>query len=120
MTDAFSPDDLFQRYMAICNMALKQNENRFPFKQILGAAKNVTPKSGVEVLIIDDRPSDGNLVHLNESGKFQSLDESCKNCDCVGQWRVTRSYLEDVVNDPEKYISNPAKIDWEWMFELNK
>ncbi len=110
--------ELFQRYLEICNHALEVNKNRFPFKQILEAAQkadNSAPRL-VEVSIIEDHPVEKFAILLDKNTRVVGKKhENCDNCQCQGEWRITQSYLEDVVNNPDAYISNPAKIDWEWI-----
>ena len=30
-------------------------------------------------------------------------------------WKVSRSYLESVVENADEYIEHPAKLDWDWL-----
>lgn len=114
-----SQEELFTRYLEVCNQALKHNGERFPFKQILGAAQTNKHKE-VEVCIIDDQPAASYVIHLSDyalSGEPKMSDFWDQEKRCVRpRWRVTRSYLEDVIQNPEEYIRNPAKIDWEWLY----
>lgn len=113
-----SLEQLFKSYLQVCNDALETNGNRFPFKQILGAAEAKRHRE-VEVCIVDDQPDVSYVIHL-EHQKILGESMSCPSasCDCTKpKWNVTRSYLEDVINNPDEYIQNPAKIDWEWMFD---
>ena len=111
-------DDLINRYVGICNEALLQNRNRFPFKQILGAARESEKDRPVEVCIKDNGSSDTYVFRLKDSGIIAAPHDSCKGCDCVRSWNVSANYLEDVVKDPQSYIQNPAKLDWEWMYDI--
>jgi hypothetical protein len=108
--------DLFSRYLEVCNRAIAANGDRFPFKQILGAAQKSQTSKNVEVCIIDDHPEASFVIHLDDGKVSAQSHSACKNCNCKGQWRVARSYLEDVIQNPDEYIRNPAKIDWEWMY----
>ncbi len=109
--------DLFQKYLEVCNRALEANRGRFPFKQILGAAKKQAAPRNVEVCIIDDHPEAAYVIHMDQDRIAGKLHEACVNCKCDGRWRVRRSYLEEVIKNPQTYIDNPAKIDWEWMYD---
>ncbi|GEM_PF-917338 len=124
MNDAMSDDqqtDLFKRYVDICNRAMEANKDRFPFKQILGAAQNqASPAKNIEVCIIDDRPDAAYVLHFDHDKMSGAAHDSCPNCQCDKQWRITRSYLEDVIKNPDEYIDNPAKINWDWMMDDNK
>ena len=106
---------LLQRYLDVCNQALDANKDRFPYKQILGSAQNLSHDALIEVSIIDDRPTETFVLSLNETKIVGQPHDNCTNCECDAKWRINRSYLEEVINHPEDYIRNPAKIDWEWM-----
>jgi hypothetical protein len=109
--------DLFQQYIEICNAALRANKDRFPFKQILTAAQNQQnrPKN-IEVAIVQDKPKAAYVIQMEADKISGKPHAACSDCTCEGQWRVTRTYLEDVIKNPEAYISNPAKIDWAWLY----
>lgn len=108
-------NDLFEKYLDICNQAMKKNKDTFPFKQILGAAKQSQDNQNIEVCIIDNDPAASYVMTIDgDTINAQSHDE-CKHCDCSGKWRVNKTYLKDVINNPDAYIRNPAKLDWDWM-----
>ncbi len=113
--------DLFQKYLEVCNEALDANRERFPFKQILGAAReHATTASKVEVCIVENLPRASFVIGI-EKDKItgepkESCEEVCEGCRCNKQWHVARSYLEAVVKNPQAYIDNPARIDWEWLY----
>lgn len=109
--------ELFQGYVDICNRALERNKDRFPFKQVLGAAQKAGTKRMVEVQIIDDRPGSDFLIRLVHNKIEGVLSETRGDCRCGGRWRVARSYMEEVVRNPGPYIRNPARLDWEWMVD---
>ena len=108
--------DLMERYVDICNQALLQNKERFPFKQILGAAKNAEQEKPIEVVIVDTVPLEAYVFRLKENGVTVQPHAACDNCECVRSWNTNMSYLKGVTKDPQSYIQNPAKLDWEWMY----
>ena len=109
--------NLFEQYLKVCNHAMEVNKDRFPFKQILEAAREHAHTRTVEVQIVDDCPSADIMIRI-ESDKIQAEDHhACENCQCDARWKVNKSYLEDVVKNPDIYIKNPARIDWEWFYD---
>lgn len=120
MSRADTQAELFSRYVEICNKALEENCHRFPFKQILAAAARAQSRKHVEVLIVDDHPEGSFVIHFDQDRIASQKHTSCNSCDCARQWRVSQSYLEDVVQNPDAYIANPAKIDWEWMYKAEE
>ena len=112
-TDKHDYDCLMQTYMDICNKALLFNKDRFPFKEIFEAAKNLEADRRIEVKISDCAASyiiqikDGKIVHERHS--------DCPDCECDGQWMINNQYLCDVIQNADFYVANPARIDWGWM-----
>ena len=112
-------DDLMKRYLDVCNQAMVLNKDRFPFKQILGAAQKSECGKVIEVNIVDDVPAASYAMTFSRDGLAAQPHSSCSDCRCDRKWVVRRAYLEEVAKDPENYIQNPAKIDWEWMYDTS-
>ncbi|MCB1680910.1 MAG: hypothetical protein H6858_07875 [Rhodospirillales bacterium] len=111
--------ELFECYLRVCNQALHQNSRRFPFQQILqGLGQHTTDGKAVEVLIIDDQPVEGFCITYNREDRAVVADQQFNSLP-KRKWKVTKSYLLDVIRNPGEYINNPAKIDWEWLYSLN-
>jgi hypothetical protein len=109
--------DLFYRYLEVCNKALQENKDRFPFKQILTNALHENAAKKIEVSIIDDRPGGAFVMDMAGEKISAKPHEDCADCQCDALWRVNKTYLQDVIAHPEVYIKNPAKIDWDWLFD---
>jgi len=109
-------DDLIQCYLDVCNRALAMNKDRFPFKQILGAAQDAERDRIIEVDVTDSYPKQSYMMNINGDHIVAKPHGDCDDCQCDRQWSVTRSYLRDVVQNQETYIQNPANIDWRWMY----
>lgn len=110
--------DLVYQYADVCNQALLLNRDRFPFKQILGAAQRAEQGSMIEVSIIDIHNAETFVLHLTEKGIVARPHGECVDCTCDRKWGVSKKYLEDVSSNPECYIQNPAYINWEWMYDV--
>lgn len=106
---------LLQRYVAICNAAIKANRERFPYKQVITAAQAHKQGQAVDVSIVDDRPTPNYSLIVEKDEIMARRHREMAGEGAGITWRVCRTYLEAVVRDPEAYINNPAKIDWEWM-----
>ena len=115
MQDHYSQDDMFRKYLDICNEALAANKNRFPFKQILNAAQQDNINKQIEVSIIDDKPQSSYVIQLADHHISALPHTSCQDCSCHSKWIIPRSYIESVLKKPEIYIQNPAKLNWEWL-----
>ncbi len=109
--------DLIERYADICNRALLQNKDRFPFKQILGAAQRAEHERPVEVVLSDTVPPETYVFRLRADGVEVTPHDLCDDCQCVRLWNTNIPYLKDVTENSQAYIDNPAKLDWEWMYD---
>lgn len=111
-------DSLIERYLDVCNQALSLNKNRFPFKQILGAAQKSEYGKIIEVNIIGSSPSVSYAMKFDPKGLVAKPHTDCRPCQCDRTWFVSADYLKDVARNPKSYIQNPAKINWEWMYDV--
>lgn len=117
MTTSQPETDLFTKYLEICNRALKENKDRFPFKQILGAAQSRSEKRKIKVCVIGNGANTKYLINIHDNEIHASIYNHNDEKHYSGLWNADQSYLEDVVNNPEDYIHNPAKLNWDWMYE---
>jgi hypothetical protein len=115
MSDVTENAELLEQYITICNEALQKNKDRFPFKEILNAARENGDKKFVDISVVDDNPEAEFVIHMDGSQIRAEDHESCERCNCSQKWKIRKSYLLDVVSNPDIYIENPAKIDWEWL-----
>lgn len=113
----FKHRNLIERYVGVCNEALIRNAERFPFKQILGAAQKAECGQSIEVVVEDSPTLETYVFRLKGDGISVKPHSQCKDCDCVRSWNTRIPYLESVTRNPEAYILNPAKLDWEWMYD---
>ncbi len=105
---------LMERYVEICNESLAENNNRFPFKQILSAARNAQKQRYISVVIANEPTCQSLALCLNE--KITLITQPNETIDDDGTWVVDLSYIENVIENAAEYIANPAKIDWEWLY----
>lgn len=108
-------DYAIKSYVSICNRALEENKNKFPFKQIMNAAQNIDDGKKVEVQIAGADAIDSYIFVLDKNHISVMPHSNCKNCQCDGQWHIEWQYLLEVLKHPDSYIKNPAKIDWSWI-----
>ncbi len=109
-----SRDDLINDYVAICNKALKGSRTRFPFKQIFSALEKANAADAIEVVVSDT--SQTYAFFFDARGVRVKRHDDCENCNCVRKWTTTSDYLQKVVENPQAYMQNPAKLNWDWMY----
>lgn len=111
MTGQEQEAQLFERYIEICNLALARHKETFPYKQMLAASEAVLFNTPIPVAVVDDEPKSLFSIRLRN----QHLDVAAMPDVEKTPWRLKKSYLKEVVDHPQDYINNPAKIDWEWL-----
>jgi hypothetical protein len=43
------------------------------------------------------------------------VQDATETPDAEEGWKVNVSYLQQVVDNPQEYIDNPAKLDFDWL-----
>jgi len=110
-----SDQELVRRYLDVCNRAMSAHSDSFPFKQIMSLGHRIIGKRPMALGIYKgdgSEPYDYYSFHL-EDGMFQKMQHG-KAEDAI-DWKVKRSYLEAVVEDPDEYIEHPTKLDFDWI-----
>lgn len=103
---------LFEQYLDICNKAIEAHQNAFPYKHIWEAAEKLQGQNGMHVTIYDDEPKGDYLLRIHDK-HIEVVNES--DTTPAPGWRMNTSYLKEVVENPQTYISEPAKLDWHWL-----
>ena len=107
-------EKLFHDYLEICNQAIEKNKHIFPYTEIWGARlKALKEEMKVEAIIYDDRPKVAFLLRLTPEMKIEIIEK--KNLPPEEAWPFTYKYLRRVVDNPQDYIENPAKLEWGWL-----
>lgn len=110
--------NLLNGYVSVCNEALLKNKERFPFKQILGAAREREAGQLIEVVVDQANPEDVYVFGIEDDKIIVMPHTECEECTCVRTWNPSKDYIDNVLADPETYINNPALIDWNWMYDI--
>lgn len=101
---------LLQQYIEVCNKALSQNQDKFPYNHLFKALNHVRP---VTFILVDDAPK--GLFELRvESAAIHARDMNGQPPTSQAI-RMNISTLEEVLQSPEEYINDPSKIDWSWV-----
>ena len=103
---------LFARFLEVCNKAIAAHKDEFPYKYIWEAAENMQSSEGLHVTVYDGRPKVDYTLRLKN--KRIKVTEESVNPSVVG-WRINTSYMKEVVENPDWYIDQPARLDWHWL-----
>lgn len=109
-------EQVFLRYMEICNSAIEKNRNKFPYTEIWGARfdkLDAKKQATLKAIIYDDRPKVVFTLKLTKDMKIEIVEK--KEVAEEEEWPFTYQYLKRVVDNPQEYIDNPAKLQWGWL-----
>lgn len=111
--------DLFFFYVDVCNQAITSNARRFPFKEILGAVKKSSEQKKILVALEDASglQSGEHFLLSMQDGELRAMPCNMPEKDEDAKWSLNLDYLKHVKENPDEYISNPAKINWDWMYD---
>ena len=106
---------LFTQALNTLNSALAKHRDALPYKPLIAASEKVLADREVGVAVYKSdasNPFDYFTIRFRE-GSFELVSHGKKDPEIA--WKVSQDYLEQVADDPEKYIDNPAKLDWDWL-----
>jgi len=116
INDAKEYEQIFQQYLEICNQAIEKNRNKFPYTEIWGARfKTIETEATLHAVVYDDRPKAAFMLRLTKDMKIEIVEKKPVPDE---EWPFTYQYLKRVVDSPEEYIANPAKLEWGWLKEV--
>lgn len=111
--DAQDYEHVFQQYLEICNQAIEKNKSKFPYTEIWGARlEALKDEMQIEAIVYDDRPKLAYMLRLTKDMKIEIVEKKTMPEDA---WPFTYQYLKRVVDNPQEYIENPAKLEWGWL-----
>jgi hypothetical protein len=107
-------EKVFLQYLEICNQAIEQNKNKFPYTEIWGARfKEMAADATLQAIVYDDRPKLSCMLRLTKDMKIELVEKKAIPPDEA--WPFTYQYLKRVVDHPKEYIANPARLEWGWL-----
>lgn len=106
---------LFAQYLNVVNKALHERSDDAPYKQLIGAGKKVLQDKEIGVAIYKDQPSaPHDFFTINfRGGSFNLLKHGKAEPDT--SWKLPETHMRSVVDDPDPYIAQPAKLKLDWM-----
>lgn len=108
-------DVLFEKSLEILNRSMIANRTRNPYKELFAACEKFFENQVLEVEIYDQDPQiyDEKYLIRWHHGIFEIMD-ALENKPSM-TWKVSRKYLEHIVDHPDEYIESPFKFDWVWL-----
>ena len=110
---------LAKHYINICNTALAQHREQFPYKQIITLLDRLYSGETLTFRIEDEDGREEAIVTTGFiDGQFTPIREGEHNPDA--HFILHRSYLEEVLEHAEEYTRHPAKLDLSWLHDTLK
>lgn len=109
------PAQLFSRYVDLCNQVMEANQDTFWFRR----AMHLNGRN-FRVVVYDQDPGSvivSFTVRLDMNRPEVRLLQDENVHDIAFSWKTPLSYLEEVVAKPERYLSQPQLLNWEWLME---
>lgn len=110
---------LLKQYVSLCNQAIAENRNKFWMKQAKQLNRKLWNGGNFRTIIYDQDPGDvieEATLHFDPNGPaLRVLPPG--DYDVAFSWKAPLNYLEEVLAQPQAYLDNPLKLDWEWMKE---
>ena len=106
---------LFSEALNVVNQSLKKNYEVFPYNVAIEAMQKVASgtKVGVEVYAEDtDSPTDFFTIAYKDH-HIELVAHGKENP--AFSYKVSRQFLRDIVENPQRYINNPEKLDIDWL-----
>lgn len=106
---------LFSQFLFVCNQALKRHKDTFPYKQIMDVGESILGDRNIGLAVYADDPDtpfDYFTVRLHQ-GQLDLVAHGKQDPEIA--WKVSRDYLEKVVEHPQDYIEHPEKLDLDWI-----
>lgn len=112
-----APDttSLFTRALNVINAALAKHGGDTPYAQLIAASEKVLSDRNLGVAVYESdasAPFDYYTLRFR-NGAFELLSRGKQEPDAA--WKVSRDYLQGVVDHADEYIEHPAKLDWDWL-----
>lgn len=116
-TSEMTTSALFNQYIDVVNRALGENRDRFPYKQIFQASEKLARDRDIGVAVYKGDPKsphDWFTIRM-DSGTFDVVEHGKGDVDVT--WKVNQDHLQNVVEEPQKYVAHPARLDLDWLKE---
>lgn len=120
------------RALNVINTALIENAERFPWSQVLDAARNRLSGEKLVIAVDDDRSETDHrekFVVQVRNNRFclvgddmaepddSSSSDSMRGSAAKVDWAVTTCYLDDLARRARYYVEHPARIGLDWLTE---
>ncbi|MCK7593884.1 hypothetical protein [Pseudomarimonas salicorniae] len=106
---------LFMDALDVVNRSLKENRGEGVYGKLIEGFDKFADKHVSAVALYGDDPAHpfDYFTIKYTAGRFELVERGKGEHNT--EWKVSKDYLVSVVENPQEYIDNPAKLDLEWM-----
>lgn len=107
--------DLFMDALDVVNRSIEANRGEGVYGNLLELFDEHLDGHRSAVAIYEDDPGapfDYFTIRFID-GRFELVERGRGEHD--SEWKVSRDYLDSLIEDPEAYIENPEKLDLDWL-----
>lgn len=116
MVERLKAVTLAKHYINICNTALAQHRDEFPYKQIIALLDKLYSGETLTFRIEDEKGhAETDVTTRFIDGQFTPIRVGEHDPDA--HFVLHRRYLEEVLENAEEYTQHPAKLDLSWLHE---
>ena len=108
-------NSLVMQYLNVANVAIDQNRERESFERLLTASRDLLEDKRVGLGVYEEDPSEAEAFFTitMKDDRLDMLAHGAKDTDF--EFKAKKSYLEDVIENEDRYIEEPARFDWNWL-----
>lgn len=107
----------FTQYLKVVNEAMGLHRKEQPWKVLFDMGGKIYGDKRIGVAMYDtqaDQPHDYFTLSFDkDSGTFEMEEHGKAEPDI--EWKLPESHVREVIENPEPYKKNPAKLDLDWM-----
>ena len=106
---------LFMDGLDVINRSLDENRDKGVYGKLIAAFDKFVDGHVAAAGVYQDDPKTPHdfftIRYLK--GRFELVERGKGEHDT--EWKVSTEYLQSLVDDPQKYIDHPARLDLEWL-----
>ena len=106
----------FTHAIEVINRSIRENRQNSSFAPVFNMLDNIAEGTEITAAVYKTEPEQPYDYYtlLYNNGQF-AVTERGKRGDTPVTWRVPQDFLNDLAEDPDRYVENPMLIDWDWL-----
>ncbi len=114
MDEKLTDKALIKYYINICNYALFKHRHLPLMKEVLAGVSRIYSQDSISFEVTDD--ANKPLAYFSTrfvDSMFTPVEEGTHSPDI--RLKLSRSYLQKVVENSDEYMEHPTRLDWDWL-----